>query len=55
MLKQVFRCPICRKSFGDPEKLRLHRVNRHHGTVYGDNWLTPQKVVVSKVQSQGHL
>ena len=55
MLKQVFRCPICRKSMSNPEQLRLHRVSRHRGTIYGDSWLAPQKNVVPKAQSQDHL
>ncbi|NLB75937.1 MAG: hypothetical protein GX799_05650 [Crenarchaeota archaeon] len=45
MLKQVFRCPICRKSLANPEQLRQHRINKHRGTVCGDNWLAPKKIV----------
>ena len=34
MLKQVFRCPICRKTLMNPEELRLHRRNIHKGDYF---------------------
>jgi len=39
----------------NPEQLRLHRVSRHRGTVCGDNWLAPRKVVVVNVQPHDYL
>lgn len=50
MLNQVFRCPLCRKNFTDPEQLRVHRTTNHRGTVYGDYWSPNQKPVVNHTQ-----
>jgi len=31
MLYERFTCPICKKDFPDPEKLRSHRMAEHKG------------------------